>query len=830
MSPTTIVHRLSELSRADLPTAGGKGANLGEMLRLGLPVPPGFVVSTQAYAEQARAWGLAERLGAHLAASDDHAAASAAEELFRSGAMLASVEGAIRAAYRELGAARVAVRSSATAEDLADASFAGQQETFLDVASEDEALASIRRCWASLYSPRALHYRRARGIAHLSVEIAVVVQQMVPADAAGVLFTVDPVKQRSDWMLLSAAPGLGEAIVSGHRRGDTYRVRREPRGGGGPQAGSPAQRGALAIVDRDLESPGRPALGDAELLELGRLGLSLEAHFGCPQDVEFAVASGRVFLLQSRPITTLGAAELEPIEPAPTDRMDEALERFPIAPRPLDHWAIKNNLRAFIHALRHMGFAVSDADAQEPPAHVWRETLLLPKPRPTVRLLGAPAKLAACFNHDLSAWWSGEPLSQLLAASQPVDCARLGDAELIERTDHVAEVYGDVMGQRFERGPSFMLGTAALSLAVRLAVGKARAPALLADLLGGIRTRTSEANRALFRVAKQAERAGPDVAEAIRSGRTEELRATEAGRACLAAVDAFLDAYGHREGVGPYLSTPTWKNDPEPVWCLLRSFMALSEFPDDGGVARYTTALLQIERRLGWVPGLARAFRALTEHVRAATVFREDSHFDLTRPLSAMQTLVAELGRRLHDRGLLPTATDAFQLSEQEAKAWLLGRAPPKEEIEALLKRRRATYQVVNTRWQQQRIQGGGTGDELRGTGASSGVVRARARIVRGEHQFDRLRPGEILVCAYTNPSWTPLFALAAGVVTDTGGAGSHAAIVAREYGIPAVMGASGATERIADGQQILVDGAEGLVKLLPGSDTSAATGLLAQP
>ncbi|WP_438008277.1 PEP/pyruvate-binding domain-containing protein [Sorangium sp. So ce321] len=829
MSPATIVHRLSELSRADLPTAGGKGANLGEMIRLGLPVPPGFVVSTQAYAEQARAWGLAERLGAQLAASDDKAAASAAEELFRSGAMLASVEGAIRAAHRELGAARVAVRSSATAEDLADASFAGQQETFLDVASEDEALASVRRCWASLYSPRALHYRRTRGISHLSVEIAVVVQQMVPAEAAGVLFTVDPVKQRWDWMLLSAAPGLGEAIVSGHRRGDTYRIRREPRGGGGPQAGSPAQRGALAIVDRDLESPGRPALGDAELLELSRLGLSLEAHFGCPQDVEFAVASGRVFLLQSRPITTLGAAELEPIEPAPTGTMDEALERFPIAPRPLDRWAIKHNLRAFIHALRHMGFAVSDADAQEPPAHVWRETLLLPKLRPTVRLLGAPAKLAACFNHDLSAWWNGEPLSRLLAASQPVDCTHLGDAELIERADHVAEVYGDVMGQRFERGPSFMLGTAALGLAVRLAVGKARAPALLADLLGGIHTRTSAANRALFRVAKQAESAGPDVADAIRSGRTGDLRATEAGRACLAAVDAFLDEYGHREGVGPYLSTPTWKNDPEPVWCLLRSFMALSELPDDGGGARRGAALLEIERRLRWVPGLARAFRALTEHVRAATVFREDSHFDLTRPLSAMQTLVAELGRRLHDRGLLPTATDVFQLSEQEAKAWLLGRAPPKEEIEALLKRRRATYQVVNTRWQKQRMQGGGTGDELRGTGASSGVVRARARLVRGEHQFDRLRPGEILVCSYTNPSWTPLFALAAGVVTDTGGAGSHAAIVAREYGIPAVMGASGATERIADGQQLLVDGTEGLVRLLPGSDTSAATGVLAQ-
>ena len=814
MSTMKVIYPLSELGRADLSMAGGKGANLGEMIRLGLPVPPGFVVSTRAYADQARQWGLAERLSAHLAANEDKAAASEAADLFRSGAMLPSIESAIREAYGELGSAKVAVRSSATAEDLAEASFAGQQETYLDVAGADEVIASLRSCWASLYSPRALQYRRAKGISHLSVEIAVVVQQMVPAEAAGVLFTVDPVQQRSDWMMVSAAPGLGEAIVSGRRRGDTYRIRREPHQG--RSAGSPAPRGALTIIDRDLESPGRSALSDAELLELGRLGLSLEAHFGCPQDVEFAVASGRIFLLQSRPITTLAAAELEPIEPAPEGASPEGWDRFPIAPKPLDHWALKSNRRAFVRAMRYGGFAVSRADEQESPEHVWREALSMPKGRPTIQLLGVPAKLARMLGEDSSEWWNGEPLSQLLAASRPVDCERLSDAELLERTDQAAEVYGDVMGRRFERMLAFFVDTGGLGLATRLAVGKARAPALLADLLGGIPTRTSETNRALFHLAKQAESAGPGVAEAIRDGRTEDLRATEAGRAYLDTFTTFLDEHGHREGVGPYLSAPTWKNDPEPVWCLVRSFMRLSEFAGDGGAERSRAALLEVERRIGWVPGLISAFRSLLARAQTATVFRENSHFDLTRPLSAMQTLIAEIGRRLHHRGLLSTPTDVFYLTEQEVKAWLLGQAPSKdEEIEKLLKRRRATYQVVNGRWQQRPAPSGGAGDELRGAGASAGVVRAKARIVRGEHQFDRLRPGEILVCSYTNPSWTPLFAYAAGVVTDTGSAGSHAAIVAREYGIPAVMGASGATERIADGQEIIVDGAEGRVTLL---------------
>jgi rifampicin phosphotransferase len=811
MSTARIVHRLRELSRADLATAGGKGANLGEMIRLGLPVPPGFVVSTHAYAEQAREWGLAPRLETHLATNDWEAAASEVAELFRSSPMLPRIEGAIREAHRELGAPRVAVRSSATAEDLADASFAGQQETLLNVAGEDEVLASMRQCWASLYSPRALHYRHARGISHLEIEIAVVVQAMVPSEAAGVLFTVDPVEQRSDRMLLSGAPGLGDAVVSGHRRGDTYRMRREPYGD---------TAGALAIVDRDLESPGRPTLGDALILELGRLGLSLEAHFGCPQDVEFAVADGRIFLLQSRPITTLGAAEIEAIEPLRAlNFLQKRLllsnfDRFPLSPKPLDQWVLKGAAHGITHMMRYLGFAITEAEERAPFEALWHEAFFPPRARPTLRMLGIPARVARALSNDWSAWWSGEPTARLRAVCQPVDCAAMEDAELVALGDQVVEVFGEILGERFE--PMIgMMGMIGLSLGLRLAVGKERAPAMLANLLGGLHTQTSETNRALFRLATQAIAAGPDVADAIRSGRIEALRDSDAGRAYLAAFDAFLDEYGHREGACLYLSAPTWRHGPEPVWGLIRGFMLVSELPEDSGAERYRAALEEVEGRLRAVPGVAGAFRALLDRVRALTVFRENTHFDLTRPLYAMQSIVAEIGRRLHHRGLLPSPTDVFYLTEAEVRTWLGGEGPSKEEADKLLKRRRATYQVVNGRWQKRRFSGAPAGDELRGAGASAGVVRAKARIVRGEHQFDRLQPGEILVCSYTNPSWTPLFAYAAGVVTDTGGPVSHAAIVAREYGIPAVMGAIGATERITDSQEILVDGTEGRVMLL---------------
>ncbi|WP_437291966.1 PEP/pyruvate-binding domain-containing protein [Sorangium sp. So ce406] len=825
-----LVHRLSELSRADLSSAGGKGANLGELVRLGLPVPPGFVVSAAAYAEQARAWGLGVRLSAHLARSGWKAAASEVAELFESGELLPDIEAAVRDAYRDLDAPAVAVRSSATAEDLADASFAGQHETYLDVTGEDALLLALRRCWASLWSPRALRYRAVRGMDHLGVHIAVVVQRMVPADFAGVLFTVDPVAQRADRMLLEVAPGLGEAIVSGHTTGDVYRLRRAPFAGpaelrpDGPDGAPDPGASDLAIEDRDLREAGRPAPSDAVVLELGRLGLRLESHFGCPQDVEFAVADGSIHLLQSRPITTLGAAEIEPLPPLPAltrlqRRMAEAndSDRFPVAPRPLDQWGFRISIPALVRAVRFLGLHVDEAEERALVDQVWRELLVLPPVRPTLRLLGLPQKVAASLRDDGLAWWEGEAFPRIQEVCAPADLRAMDDAALLRRADRIVETTTDVLGERFERSVS-QLAAVALRVPVTLAVGRKRADAVLGDLVSGLHTRTSDVNVALFQLARRAASAGPEVARAVREGRLEELRGSEAGRVYLAEVEAFLDEHGYRESKGLYLSAPTWRQDPAPMWGLLRGLLDAAEPPsEEAGMRRYRAALEEVTRKLRLVPGLPDAFRRTLERLRRAILFRERSHFDLVRSFSALQAIVAELARRLQERGRLPGPDDIFYLTDAEVRAWIRGEAPPLDEVKRLVRRRRATYGVVNGRWQKRafRAAAGGSGSELRGSGASSGVVRGKARIVRDEREFERLKAGEILVCPYTNPAWTPLFTLAAGVVTDAGGAASHAAIVAREYGIPAVLGAAGATERIADGQEIVVDGAEGRVLLL---------------
>ncbi|WP_437493977.1 PEP/pyruvate-binding domain-containing protein [Sorangium sp. So ce1014] len=840
-----LVHRLSQLSRADLATAGGKGANLGELLRLGLAVPPGFVVSAGAYAEQARAWGLAERLSAHLAAGGWDAAASEAAALFERGAMLPGMESAVRDAYRELGAPSVAVRSSATAEDLADASFAGQHETYLDVAGEDELLLALRRCWASLWSPRALGYRAARGIDHLGVHIAVVVQRMVPAEFAGVLFTVDPVAQRADRMLLEVAPGLGEAVVSGHTTGDVYRLRRAPFAGAAAP-GSDRPNGAarpatddLAIDDRDRREAGRPAPSDALVLELGRIGLRLEAHFGCPQDVEFAFVGGSIHLLQSRPITTLGTAEIEPLPPPPQlNRMQRKMleandnDRFPIAPRPLDQWSFRVTLPALVRMVRFLGVDVDEAEERAWVDQVWRPVFVPPQMRPTLRLLRLPQKVAASLRYDAMAWWESDGFKRLQEACAPVDLGALDDAALLRRADRIGETTTAVLGERFERSAS-QLAAIALRVPVTLAVGPKRAAAAMSDLVAGLHTRTSDVNLALFHLARRAASAGPELAGAIREGRPEALRESEAGRAYLTEVEAFLDEHGHRETTGLYLSAPTWRQDPAPLWGLLRGLLDATKPPsEEAGLARYRATLEEVARGIRFVPGLPDAFRRTLDQLRSAIVFRERTHFDLVRSFSALQAIVAEIARRLGERGRLPSPDDVFYLTEAEVRGWLQGEAPPLDEVKRLVRRRRATYGVVNARWQKSAVGAGAgraSGDELRGIGASSGVVRGKARLVRDEREFGRLKAGEILVCRYTNPAWTPLFTLAAGVVTDAGGAVSHAAIVAREYGIPAVLGAAGATERITDGQEILVDGTEGRVTLLRQGDRQGGAGELAR-
>ncbi|MHB9090577.1 MAG: PEP/pyruvate-binding domain-containing protein, partial [Chloroflexota bacterium] len=321
-----LVVPLDRLNRASLAAAGGKAANLGELLRGGFNVPGGYCLTTNAYREFVAAAGLAPLIAALPAGLDVTnadglaVAGSAIRDLFMSAAVPEDVDAAVRLAHAPFADAPVAVRSSATAEDLPDASFAGQQDTYLNVVGTEATLAAVRRCWASLWTDRAIAYRQRNGIPQDAVALAAVVQRMVPAEVAGVLFTANPVNGKRTDAVIDASLGLGEAVVSGAVSPDNYVVDKRSleilarRIGAKQVQVVPQAGGGTEQVAVEAEASARPALTDEQIRALGRVGTAIEAHFGWPQDVEWAFAGGELYVLQSRPITSL-----YPLPAAPSD-------------------------------------------------------------------------------------------------------------------------------------------------------------------------------------------------------------------------------------------------------------------------------------------------------------------------------------------------------------------------------------------------------------------------------------------------------------------------------------------------------------------------------
>ena len=792
-----VIRRLGEVGEADRGELGGKAAALGELISCGAPVPPGFVIGVSDYSAHAHRCGLGEALPLLIADRDWGAVERVARERLASFPLEGALSFSILEEYRILKAPSVAVRSSAIGEDGTAASFAGQYRTLLDVRGEEDLLPAVLSCWSSFWTVRALEYRHRRSLDHLSGGMGVVVQAMVPAEVSGVLFTVDPVDERSDRMLVQVVGGLGEALVSGKEMGVVYRVDRE----------------SLRAVDSDGVGPG---LDPDEVEVVSRMAKKVEDHFGCPQDMEFGFLGKRLAVFQTRPITTLSPAlaeKLDPVrKPTWTERMllPLAAEHYTTAPKPLDNLVFTRLVGGAAEALIRSGGKVSAGDEKTFREEIWRQGYRLPRHRLTWRILLSGWQQLKVLREDRLAWWMAGPKRALREVSEHVDLVALSDQDLFLRAHDILETWAGFLGERMYVAGAYRTEFL-LRFLVGLAVGRDTRDQVMAQLLRGLETPVTEANLALWRLSRTA-RENPAVRSAVGDLSPEGLENTPQGQAFLLAVDRFLTAYGHREGASWYLSAPTWGQDPLLVWRLLSSFIELDEPPTDSHQANssFLAARGLVEGRFREVPWIRDRFFLLLDAMRTLTRFREQSHFDLTRPLRALQEVAGEWGRRLADRRILSDPDDVFYLTHQEVRNWLLGSAPPSAEVEKIVAVRKATYQRVNTKWQEERCPRAGDGSRLNGVATSPGLAQGPVRIIRGEDQFHRFRPGEVLVCSYTNPSWTPLFAGAAAVVTETGGPASHAAIVAREYGIPCVMAVAGVMGALKDGEEIAVDGDHG--------------------
>jgi rifampicin phosphotransferase len=820
-----LVTRINAVGRDDLELAGGKGANLGELMRAGFPVPDGFIISTEAYATVVADAGLAEVIAAGLDAGDDGATIRAAFENLTIPDGLASV---IISAYADIGRGPVAVRSSATAEDLAVAAFAGQQDTYLNVIGDAAVLDAVRLCWGSLWTERAVVYRRRQQIESGKLRIAVVVQRMVDAEFAGVMFTANPITGARDEIVVDANPGLGEAVVSGLVTPDHYVL----DSGGEVREHIPGRREVIirsasdgSGVTRSSEADlGTATLPDKVLTDLARLGRSVGAHFGRPQDVEWAYTGGRIWLVQARPMTAL------PPPPLKLTRLQrkmgtQLLDYMSVRPHPLDMTAwIKPGIGLMVERMlgEIAGIRVDISEAL-PERDGVVERFIPPRPRPTRRTPIALARIPGRIRRYDPARWTEDSryrqFEQAFGELITLDPRELSWAELfgvVRRTLAATDLVTDLRVDYLPRS-----GYALLQL--RAVLTALRQPQLFGTLTAGARTRTEDANRALAELAAQV-RTDPALRDAFNQLDPPTLKRRLDQDSQFAglrlALARFLDEYGQRETVSPIvMSAPTWIDDPALALGVIKVLVA--ERPESTATRSSAEAERRLlDHRLLRSPGRRAAVLRLLEAARAGVTFREDSHFHATRAIPILRRTLLEAGRRLAAAGALSEAEDVFHLRLEELEAVTDPDGLTAAEADRLRAaardraKRRADLAGVPM-LSAASLLDPTTADHdalVSGIGASRGRASGPARIIKEPAEFGLMRSGDVLVCPYTNPAWTPLFQRAVGVVVDSGGIGSHAAIVAREYGIPAVMGTVTGTTVLTDGQQITVDGDSGRV------------------
>jgi phosphoenolpyruvate synthase/pyruvate phosphate dikinase len=864
--PDCHVLGFEEIDETQVAVVGGKGAHLGELSRIeGISVPPGFCVTTDAFRRiMADAPSIDDRLDrlSRLNADDREAIRTLSAEIRRTLEGIAIPDDLAAAITRALGRlgeqAPYAVRSSATAEDLPTASFAGQQDTYLNVVGPAAILQHVRRCWASLFTERAVTYRLRNGFDHRKVYMAVVVQQMVFPHAAGILFTADPVTSNRKVASVEASFGLGEALVSGLVNADAYKVR------DGEVVAKAIASKQLAIYALpaggtqeqaiDPERQEQPALTDAQVVRLAHLGRRIEAHFGRPQDIEWCLVDDGFQVVQSRPITTLF-----PI-PAAGDREN--------------------------HVFVSVGHQQMMTDPMKPLGLSLFQLTALP------RMYEAGGRLFVDVAQRLASPASRAGLLEVLGKSDPL----IGDAlqSILDRGDFIPALPDEGPGgpppgggpAPIETDPAIVTeligrnraSIAALKRDIRTKSGSALLDFILADIqelkrilfdpqshqvfMGAMEATwwlndqlqawlgeknvadtltqsvphnvTSEMGLALLDVADVI-RPYPEVVAFLQhvehEGFLDELPNLAGGREARDALRAFLEKYGMRCVGEIDITRPRWSERPTTLVPVILG--NIKNFEPGAGEQRFEQGRQEawakeqevLERLQALPDGERKAEEAkrMIDRVRTFIGYREYPKYGIVSRYFVYKQALLEDAERLVQAHVLREQEDSFYLTFQELHDVVRANRVDDQ----LISRRKdafRSYQALTPprvlTSEGEAIAGAYRRDDLP-TGAlvglpvSAGTIEGRARVILDIAEAD-LEPGDILVTAYTDPSWSPLFVAIKGLVTEVGGLMTHGAVIAREYGLPAVVGVEHATRLIRDGQRIRVHGTDGYVEILP--------------
>ena len=869
---SSIVLGFQDTDKTKLMVVGGKGANLGEISSIpGICVPEGFCISTEAFK---RIMGETSSLNEYL----DQLALLKVEDRKKIGKLSGEIRRAIEKtvipediaeeitrSLTRLGEKNAyAVRSSATAEDLPTASFAGQQDTYLNVIGKEAILKHISKCWASLFTERAVTYRIQNGFDHRKVLLSVVVQKMVFPQVAGILFTADPVTGNRKVLSIDASFGLGEALVSGLVNADIYKV----------QSGkvidkkiSAKKLAVYALKDggtKEQETPpeqqNRQALTDEQILSLTRLGRKVEEHFGCPQDIEWCLADDTFYIVQSRPITTLypipevndkenhvylsvGHQQMmtNPLKPLGMSLMElisygkwsRAGGRLFIDVAPM--LASPDGIKMLLNNMKQLEPLTQDAimtiierdfikcipnDTKE--QRSGNSDKVKPPADPQAQIENNPSIVSDLIRKSQTS------IEQLKQNIQGKSGTNLIDF-ILEDIQELKRILFDPQSSAV-----FMAAiNASLWINEKMSewLGEKNAADILSQSVPN--NITSEMGLALM-----------DVADVIRPYRSvidylqyvkddnflEKLVKLDGGQEARDAILSYLDKYGMRCSGEIDITKPRWSEKPTTLVPLILS--NIKNFEPNASKRKFEQGrrvalekekeLLERLNKLSDGEEKVKETKRMIDLIRNFMGYREYPKYGMVSRYFVYKQALLKEAERLVQTNVFHEKEDIYYLTFEELREVI---ATNKLDSHIICKRKEeyklfekltpprvitSEGEIIAGEYKLENLPAGA----IPGLPVSSGVIEGRARVILSMEDAN-LEDGDILVTAFTDPSWTPLFVSIKGLVTEVGGLMTHGAVIAREYGLPAVVGVENATKVIKDGQRIRVNGTEGYVEIL---------------
>ena len=857
--------------RASLEMVGGKGMSLANLANAGIPVPDGFHITTAAYKQFVTDNQLQDGIYHALTGIDStqpdtlENASGRIGALFSQAAIPEKLAGEILQAYEGLpgGLPAVAVRSSATAEDLPEASFAGQQDTYLNITGPQQVLEAVRNCWASLWTARAIGYRARQGIQAEGVALAVVVQVLVNAEAAGILFTANPISGKRDEILINASWGLGEAVVGGAVTPDTLTVDKHT---GRVIQRETAKKLVMTVRTADgteeqaVPAPlqEKPVLSDKQTAALTRISLDIESLYGMPMDIEWALADDAFAILQARPITAIADAPLNwtPPDPKGTYMRGSVIDMMPDPLSPLFiTWWLPEQVRQmqpvgqkmigskaivaedYLTAINNYAYMNAYMSGK---SLWWALTGLLPA---YPKLLG---NLVPMWRNELHPAYI-----RLVEGKNTLDLAQVSPAKLMQEAHELVSAAAFyVCGLMFATMGASAGSEGLLTMAYNKLAKKEGDPEA-AVLIMGWDSIPIRAEKSLYDLAQwvlQDEALAQHVLETPGASLTAQLFnsthppqgiSPQVWQSLAERLQTHLDQFGYLIFQLDF-AEPLPRDHPEIMLETIKMFLrGEGSNPYQRQAASEQKRIATTEAMLNRLKGLKRwMFRIALRWGQKMAEVREDALAEIGLAFPKLRQILFELGERLTAAGAIHQAADIFWLEKEELLTCVekLEAGSKMDDLSAPVEKRKAFNERVTRITPppmipyKKRVMGVKTDtfipksqDEknsslLNGVATSTGKVTAPARVLHGPEDFDQMQIGEVLVASTTTPAWTPLFAMASAVVTDIGGPLSHGSIVAREYGIPAVMGTGIATKHIQSGQMITVDGTAGTVEILQES------------